>query len=786
MDLAGWGLQMDFEANCLVSDDALTAIQRRLAQSAAHVVGCECVAFLPGLGGTRDLVSCVGPGVSLTARATDWIGDQLTALRPGDAPFVSDVGDVPMLRDFLMDNGGETLSLIALPAWDHDEVFHGALLLIGQQELPRISPAQQYVLTTHGLQFGEALRRGAPRHTGDGESARAERLRLLESVVVHANDAILITEAEPIDLPGPRIVYCNAAFTRTTGYAEAEIVGKTPRLLQSPQTDRGALDRLRGALERWEPVEVELLNTAKDGTEFWVELSIVPVANEQGWFTHWVSVQRDISQRRAAEEVAVRARVAEVENKALAAEIRERKNVQEQLFYAAYHDDLTRLRNRAYFMDRLATLLGIGAETHLQDGDGQRSNRCLVLFLDLDRFKLVNDSLGHRAGDLLLIEVARRLRTCIRPEDTLARVGGDEFAIVIENDNALTTAIKAAERILDSLHGPIALGPSEVFTSCSVGIVQAAGGYDKPEDLLRDADIAMYKAKKSGGTGYAIFSEEMHADASKSLTLQTDLRHALARSEFVLHYQPIFNAITGRMIGLEALVRWMHPSRGLVSPAAFISLAEEIGLIRDLDRWVLRQACLQMRAWQVRYPHFIAKLSVNVSGDELRDPGFLDELRQVLETTDLGGGSLQIEITEGVFLREPALIERTLAEIRRLGVSIALDDFGTGYSSLGYLDRYQIDTLKIDRTFVERMLRQDRAMSIMDGIVRLGNALKLDIVAEGVETESQLDALRSMSCCNVQGYLLGRPLPADEISSLLQKQSDDELVPGRVDSVTLY
>lgn len=604
---------------------------------------------------------------------------------------------------------------------------------------------------------------------GPGAAHASERLRLLESVVVHANDAILITEAEPTDFPGPRIVYCNAAFTRTTGYTEAEIFGKTPRILQSPKTDRAALDRLRQALKNWEPIELELLNVKKDGTEFWVELSIVPVADERGWFTHWVSVQRDVSQRRVVEELAVRARISEVENRALEAEIRQRKLVEEQLLYAAYHDDLTRLRNRAYFMDRLATLLGCLVDPEPAAAEPGPSP-CSILFLDLDRFKLVNDSMGHRAGDLLLMEIARRLRTCVRAEDTLARVGGDEFAVLFEGADAAESAIKVAERILEAVGRPVHLGQSEVFTSCSIGIVHAQLGYSKPEELLRDADIAMYSAKKSGAPGLAIYNASMHAGVVEAHELQTDLRRAVLRSEFVLNYQPIYHAETGRLIALEALIRWAHPTRGTVPPAAFIPMAEEIGMIREIDRWVMHQACKQMRGWQRRYPGCTARISVNVSGDELRDPGFIDEVAGVLSATGLDGASLQLEITEGVFLHQPELIGRVLAGIRALGIGIALDDFGTGYSSLGYLDRFQIDTLKIDRSFVARMLRQDRTMAIMEGIVRLGTALKLEIVAEGVETEAQLATLRSMGCANVQGYLLGRPLPVEATTALLGRQ----------------
>ena len=612
--------------------------------------------------------------------------------------------------------------MAALRVCDVDGATCGVLLVADRRPHPGLSPAQTYVLSTHGLQLSACKQAQARAEAGSArrEASNTEWLRLLESVVVHANDAVLITEAEPIDLPGPRIVYCNAAFTKTTGYTEAEVLGRTPRLLQSPRVHRSALDRLRRALRAWEPVEVELLNVRKDGTEFWVELSIVPVADETGWFTHWVSVQRDVTGRKQAEEIALRARIAEVENRALEAEIAERKRTEERLLHAAFHDDLTRLRNRAYLMDRLAELIN--------QPDGAPDG-CAVLFLDLDRFKLVNDSLGHRAGDLLLMEVSRRLAACVRPGDVLARVGGDEFAVLVAGagkDGAeMEAAVQVADCVIEALRQPFKLGQHDVFSHCSIGIAVATDQHEKPEQLLRDADIAMYDAKKRGPGGYAIFNDSMHAGMVEALALQTDLRHAVARSEFQLQYQPIDALASGALLGMEALIRWHHPTRGLISPASFIPISEEAGLIRS-----------------------------------------------VLRTTGLNPGCLQLEITESVFLHHPETVGRVLKRIRALGVRVALDDFGTGYSSLGYLDRYRIDTLKIDRSFIARMLRQRRAMAIMEGIVRLGRSLDLDIVAEGVETPAQLRTLRGMGCASVQGFLLGRPMPPGDLAAVLDRAAN--------------
>jgi len=746
----------------------------RLVRSAAYAAGCPAAVFYtvsePGL----TVAESFGAQACLSPRAEQWLIAAAARVPSSGVLIIDDADQLPdpAMAGLVLDAAMPVQFVAVAQVCGSDGARCGILVVADHMPHAGLSPAQTYVLSTHGLQLSAWLELQDPysaKRDATQEQRRTERLRLLESVVVHANDAVLITEAEPIDLPGPRIVYCNAAFTKTTGYTEAEMLGRTPRVLQSPKVDRPTLDRLRRSLERWEPVEVELLNVHKDGTEFWVELSIVPVADERGWFTHWVSVQRDVSHRKHAEEIATRARIAEVENRALEAEIAERKRTEERLLHAAFHDDLTRLRNRAYLMERLATVLGRVDRDGLAQQADRPASPCAVLFLDLDRFKLVNDSLGHRTGDLLLIEVARRLQACLRPQDTLARVGGDEFAVLIEGSNELVVAVLTAERISEALSKPFKLGQHDVFSLCSVGIAQATEHHAKPEELLRDADIAMYNAKKRASGGYAIFNEAMHAGAAEALALQTDLRHAVARNEFCLHFQSIFDPSTLRLTGLEALVRWQHPQRGLVAPGQFIAIAEEIGVIRDIDRWVLREACGQMREWQRRYPGLDAKMSVNVSGDELRDRTFIPELLAVLQSNDLDPRRLQLEITESVFLHQPEIIGRVLKLIRTMGVRIAIDDFGTGYSSLGYLDRYEIDTIKIDQSFVARMLEHGRAMPIVDAIIRLGSTLHLDIVAEGVETEEQLRMLRSMCCGQVQGYLLGRPMPASDVVGILDE-----------------
>ena len=742
----------------------------QLTRSAAHSADCPMAVLYLGEAATGlDVSASFGLDGPIDASGAQRI--LMEALQSGPHLLIlNDSNDERRLleKDNLLFGAGHppVRFVAALPIAGGDGKVRGVLLVADTAPHAGLTGATTYVLRTHGSQICCALEvqecRDASEPGLTAQNAKMERLRLLESVVINANDSVLITEAEPITLPGPRIVYCNAAFTRTTGYSEAEVLGRTPRLLQSERTDRVALAKLRAALAAWKPVEVELLNCRKDGTEFWVELSIAPVADERGWFTHWVSVQRDVTDRKKAEETTLRARLAEAANLALGAEIQERKRAEDQLLYTAFHDDLTKLRNRPFFMDRL--------KVSLNRLETDPEFCCAVLFIDLDRFKMVNDSLGHRAGDLLLMEVGRRLESCMRRQDTLARIGGDEFAVLIEDSEGVTGAAATAQRIIEAMRQPVWIGNQEVFSSCSIGVVEASEHYRTPEELLRDADIAMYEAKRHDKGSYAIFAGAMHDSAVEALKLQTDLQNALARNEFFLVYQPICNSVTAEIVGMEALIRWQHPLRGIVAPIDFIAAAEQTGFIRQIGRWVLREACGQMRTWCDRFAGLQLRLSVNTSGSELEDPDFIADLEQALATAGLAAQELQLEVTEAIFLSRPEHVEQVLSGIRALGVRVALDDFGTGYSSLSYLDRYEIDTLKIDQSFVANMLARPRTLAIVRNIVNLAHALGLDIVAEGVEQEEQLQLLAGMGCGTVQGYFLSRPMSVADIDAALDAQ----------------
>ena len=641
------------------------------------------------------------------------------------------------------------------------------LLLIDKRQRRNLSLAQVYTVRAHAAHLStvldlQFLRRDAAAEAVSGQDFDIERLRLLESVAIHARDSIIITEAEPVSLPGPRILYCNSAFTLATGYLPEEVLGQTPRILQGPDTSPATRAELRYALESWQPIEVELVNYRKDGSTFWVELSIVPVANEKGRYTHWVSVQRDISERKSAEDLAIRVRVAEGQNAALASEIVERKRVEAELLYTAFHDGLTRLRNRAYFMNQLQAALDREAS--------QSDQACAILFLDLDRFKIVNDSLGHVHGDALLRDVALRLKRSVRPQDTLARIGGDEFAVLIQDSAGLTTAVEVAERILEAMRTPLQLSHQSVFPSVSIGISQALGRDTSPDDLLRDADIAMYEAKRAGHGDYAIFDPSMHDVAVARLALQTDLRLAVQQEAFHLAYQPIVDPTTGEILSFEALLRWEHPILGKITPADFIPVAEEIGVIREIDRWVMIEACTQLKKWHILQGRSTLRMSVNTSAAEFVDPAFLDNLEAVLASCDLPPQCLELEITEGIFLHPSPQIAGIIASIRQFGVRIALDDFGTGFSSLSYISRYPIDTIKVDKSFIDEICSLESTYAIVNLIMGLGKALGLKIIAEGVETQDQVIKLVNIGCTAIQGYHYSKPMSAEEADEVIQQR----------------
>jgi diguanylate cyclase (GGDEF)-like protein/PAS domain S-box-containing protein len=440
-------------------------------------------------------------------------------------------------------------------------------------------------------------------------------------------------------------------------------------------------------------------------------------------------------------------------------DITQRKALQEQLSHQAFYDPLTNLPNRALFLDRLSHAL---ARKERRDGD------LAVLFLDLDRFKVINDSLGHGAGDELLIQSGRRLLACLRPQDTIARLGGDEFGVLLE-DVDVQSAIQVAERILTALHPGFDIGGREVFVTASIGVALSRSHHTQPDELIRDADLAMYQAKAKGKARYEIFDRGMNARVLERMELEMDLRSAIARQEFKIYYQPVVHLGTGAITEVEALVRWEHVARGLLPPADFINLSEETGLIVPLGKWVLVEACRQVMEWQTQYPtHPPLTVSVNLSARQFQQPNLVQEIRQALAATGLDSSTLKLEITETVLMHDAPSTLAKLRALKALGIHIAIDDFGTGYSSLGYLKRFPLDTLKIDRSFVDGIVNNTDDRAIVRAVVTVAKSLNLSVTAEGIETDEQLGQLWSLGCDRGQGFYFARPLAARAMGELLE------------------
>jgi diguanylate cyclase (GGDEF)-like protein len=449
---------------------------------------------------------------------------------------------------------------------------------------------------------------------------------------------------------------------------------------------------------------------------------------------------------------------------AVVRDITDQKALESQLSRQAFTDTITGLPNRALLMDRLGQCIA-----RIPRSEGYLG---AVLFVDLDRFKIINDSLGHHVGDLVLKEFADRMAGLVRPSDTVARLGGDEFVFLIDGVSDELDAVRVAERLKEALADPIRVGDRSIHVTVSIGIALLDGRVRSPENVLRDADAAMYRAKEGGRDQYALFNEDMYLHALKTLETERDLHRALEHNELEVHFQPILSLEKKRIVGFEALVRWNHPERGLVMPGEFIPMAEESGLIVLLDHWVLRKSCLQMLEWQREFPELQSDpvwLSVNYSARHFDRPSAIRELTVLLAETGFNPRNLLLEITESVFIRHPHIIRPLLDQIQGLGVQLSLDDFGTGYSSLGYLHHFSVNLLKIDGSFVRNLTDQPRTEGIVRAILTLAEQLNLTVVAEGIETREQSASLRGLGCTLGQGYLFSRPVPAGDIRALLSQ-----------------
>ena len=566
-----------------------------------------------------------------------------------------------------------------------------------------------------------------------------EQLMLLETCVARLNDIVLIAEAQPARKKVPYIVFVNHAFEQHTGYSRHEVLGQTPRRLLGPGAAQDEFERMARMLARKRQARSELLIYRKNGSCFWLELEIVQVATTADELSHWVAVGRDITQRKVAADA---------------------------IHQLAFYDPLTSLPNRLMLLNRLEHVMSLSVP--------MRRNGALM-FIDVDKLKVLNDTLGHHKGDLLLQQVAERLASCVEETDTVARLGGDEFVVLLEDlgDDAGAATVKTrrlAEKVLESLREPFDLGGHQHYTTSSIGVTSLNGPHDSVSEVLKQADQAMYQAKTTGRNAVCFFDPEMQAAVNANAAVSSELHMGLRKQQFVLHYQPQVDR-QGCVTGVEALLRWQHPLRGLVMPADFIPMAEESGLILPLGQWALATACEQLAVW-AKWPQAAGlSIAVNVSVRQFRHPDFVDQVMAEIQRTGIKPERLKLELTETLLADGMDITLARMGTLKALGVTLALDDFGTGYSSLSALKRLPLDQLKIDKSFVAEVLTDQADAAISRTIITLAHSLNLEVVAEGVETQAQLDFLIEQGCDQFQGFLFSVPLPIGEMEAYLMKPS---------------
>ncbi len=561
----------------------------------------------------------------------------------------------------------------------------------------------------------------------DLQKEQQSMLDHLNRITEQTADIVVITDVHGI------IEYVNPAFEKITGFSPAEVLGKNPNLFSSDQQSEEFYAHMWSTLLAGKVYRNNLINKRKDGSLYHAEITITPLIDDNADITHFIATARDISDH-------IRDKV--------------------RLKHIIHHDTLTDLPNRSLFLDRLQQAISKAHHHH---------RLVAVLFLDLDRFKNINDSLGHTAGDQLLQQLGERFRATIREGDTIARFGGDEFVILLDDFDSDSSLSLIAQKILNSLATPFEISGHEIFITASIGISICPHDGEDPETLLRNADIAMYRAKELGKNNFQYYSESMTARVFERMTLENNLRHALERNEFILHYQPQVDARSGKIFGVEALLRWRHPELGLVMPNNFISLLEETGLIEPVGIWVLETACRQSQQWHESGMGFV-HMSVNLSSRQFNNSEFISSLQNIIEETGVNPEYLELELTESMLMRNTSSTIAALKSLNDLGVRFAIDDFGTGYSSLNYLRRFPIETIKIDRSFIRDITHDNDDRAICSAIIGMTQSLSLNVIAEGVETDGQLDFLKTKDCHYIQGNVFSPAIPAEAMTKMLADQ----------------
>lgn len=620
----------------------------------------------------------------------------------------------------------------------HRQAMQNRADVVSEYRLLHVSGDYRWILDT-----------GKPRYSQQGEFIGyigscldiSDRKQVEQELKIRERQFRQIFELAPagmsiLDLGG-RFINVNQALCDLLGYTKAELLQTSWLDITHPDDLPSNLNLIHKIVSGEIPyAQFEKRYLNKIGETLYAVVSIAPLQNSQDEL-HQLAVQ--------------------------VIDITERKRAEEQLTHDAIHDGLTGLANRSFFMNQLQIALKM-SERHSQYGFA-------ILFVDVDRFKRINDSLGHVVGDQLLVAIANVLTRCTKSTDTVARLGGDEFALLLEDIHDIHDAIRVAQRIQDDLVPPFRLAGHDVVTTASIGIVLSAPDYQHGTELLRDADIAMYRAKDNGRNCYEVFDKVMHARAVAMLKLEANLQRAIDQQEFVVHYQPIVSLTTGQLVGFEALIRWQSPD-GMISPNQFIPMAEDNGMIVPIGEWILRSACQQLRAWQQEFPHAAAlQMSVNLASRQLAEESLIAQIETILQSTGLLGNCLKLELTERMLMENSAVVVSRLEKLKQRNIRLSIDDFGTGFSSLSYLHQFPIDTLKIDRSFVDQIDSTTSQSGIVQAIVNLAHALEMDAIAEGIETQQQVQTLQTLGCEYGQGYFFSRPLPAEQVRSLLANQS---------------